>query len=438
MLNQQLKYLQNLERFEQIKPGLTNMHKLLTALGNPHTSFPSIHIAGTNGKGSTAIFINGILNQTKLKVGLYTSPHLRSFNERVVINNQPITNSALTSLIDRVKKAAAKANISPTFFEFTTAIAFLHFSQSRVDIAIIEVGMGGKLDATNVINPILTIITNIDLDHTQWLGQTKAAIAARKAGIIKPHTPLITAETDTKLLAYLARTCQSKHAPIYPLHQHLITSNTDKSLTKQDFSTTGLINDAFSISLLGDHQITNAATALLAINYLNQKHPQTYHVTPTQIKRGLSSAQWDGRCHIVSRHPFTLLDGAHNDASLNALSTTLDSYPFPKPDVLVLGLKQDKDPSILIDKIIPRFRHVIITEANYQPMASNKLATLLTTSAPHTKLDVIPHLKQAITTGQKSLRPNSMLLITGSLYLVGDALSILHQRKTPLNRGDQI
>ena len=354
---------------------------------------------------------------------------MRQFNERIIVSNKQIQSSKLSYYISQVKKAAAAAHVSPTYFEFTTAIAFLHFAHQDIDLAVIEVGMGGKLDATNTINPILTIITNIDLDHTKWLGSTKKDIASRKAGIIKPHTPLVTAETDSEILSFFKKTCVSKQAPCHQLQKEIAAKNTTKSLTKQTFTTTGIISNTFTITLLGDHQIENAATALYAMHLLQQAHPQLIKLTQSQIKQGLATTKWEGRSDIFSHNPFIMLDGAHNEAGLTALSKTLDSYPFPQPEVLIIGLKNDKNPKPLFNKIIPRFRHIIITESNHQPFPANKLADYIKTNFPDPKhqVKIVPDPKQAIITGKKFLQPKKMLLITGSLYLIGDCLSILRQ-----------
>lgn len=428
MIKTQLNYLHKLERFKKIKPGLATMWSLMKALGNPQDTFPSIHIAGTNGKGSTAAFLSSILNQTSLKVGLYTSPHLHRFNERIVINNQPVSDNHLSNLINQVRKAAATARVTPTYFEFTTAIAFLYLARQKVDIAIIEVGMGGDLDATNVITPILSIITNISLDHTQWLGQTKLSIAKRKAGIIKNKIPLITAEENPDIIAYLKNECAQKKALIHILQKMIITTPAKHTLSDQTFSTNGVINDTFTIPLLGQHQITNASTALLATQVFKKTQPRLNKIISTQIsthkiKKGLSSVQWSGRFDIVSKQPFILIDGAHNEQSVFALASVLDSYHLPHPDILVLGIKDDKDPKPFLDNIVPRFRKIIVTEAKHHPTPAKKLAKQISES--NTQVSATTNLAQAIDQAKKDLKPNTMLLITGSLYLAGDALSII-------------
>jgi len=445
-LKTELQYIQDLEKFEEIKPGLQTMQTLMAALGNPHHTFESIHIAGTNGKGSTATFLSSVLNQTNQRIGLYTSPHLTEFNERVKVQSENIDNLDLINLINQVRTVSEQEQIKPTYFEFTTALAFLHFSQLKVDLAIIEVGMGGLLDATNVITPLLSIITNIGHDHTNWLGATKKNIAQRKAGIIKPGIPVVTAETDPAILKYFNRRCHELNAPLHIVQQHLATGITDQSLTQQTVKI--LLNnnkqtlpDTITIKLLGQHQVTNAATALTAIDVLKTSNKA---LSKSAIQRGFKQASWPGRLEIISHQPFTLIDGAHNPEGIEALAKFLDDYQrkLPTPDVLVLGAKLDKDITPYLEHLVPRFRHIICTESNYQPMPAHQLAKKLSanklpaTSYPAsggtppagggslpTSIQIEPNLTKALKLAQQQLKPDHLLLITGSLYLVGDVLS---------------
>lgn len=463
-----LRYLNQLQRFEEIKPGLAVMRTLLNELGNPHEQFSSIHIAGTNGKGSVAAMLTSMLQHSPAPrrlgsnrllpapshhhphIGRYTSPHLERFNERVSINNQPISEGELNRLIADVRAAAQRTRLSPTFFEFTTAVAFLYFAREQVDLAVIEVGMGGRLDATNVITPLASIITNIGLDHTQWLGVNRRAIAQEKAGIIKPNVPLITAERDPAILAILASLCRQRRAPFYPVHRHLRARRLQRNLSEQTFAVTGAVKGTFALPLLGRHQIDNALTALLTAITLSR-----FPATAAAIQPAFSAVRWPGRLQIVTRDPFILLDGAHNPPAANALARFLDDEPLlPSPDVLVLGSKNDKDVSALLKHIVPRFRRVIISQATYQPMPAEVLANYIQTASaglPATRLrsskskaspqrsegwvTAEPSLPRALTQARRELCPGSMLLITGSLYLVGDALAHLAPaRAFPINK----
>ena len=310
-LDQQLARLTGLRRFDTIKPGLETTTRLLAALGNPHQQFQSVHIAGTNGKGSTATFLGSILQQTgslpptshsrQPKTGLYTSPYVHNFNERMQVNSIPVTDLELAELITQTQKAAAQHQLDPTFFEFATAVAFLHFANQDVDTAVVEVGMGGALDATNVITPAISIITNIGLDHTEWLGTTNEKIAEQKAGIIKEGVPVVTAETDPDILEYFAKVCRQKNAALYAVNDHLVATVTKRLLTSQTFTTRGVINDTFTIPLLGEHQVTNALTALLAWHVISP--------LPSlgAVHDGLAKAFIPGRLEIVSKNTFILV-----------------------------------------------------------------------------------------------------------------------------------
>ncbi len=483
-LSSQLDYLAQLARFSPIKPGLANMRKLLTALNNPHQQFPSIHIAGTNGKSSTAAIIANVLKEADYQTGLYTSPHLIRFNERIQINNQPLTNSHLARHIAGIRQTAASIHLQPTFFEFTTALAFDYFARRQIDLAIIEVGMGGDLDATNVITPLLSIITNIGIDHQAWLGRTKAAIAKHKAGIIKPGIPLITAETDPHILDLLHHACRRQSSEFISVHHQLRAKTLNTSLSGQTFSvqtinhpqnsppptpnhpiqtpdvekqstghlppiltpgvkmtSTELLNAKFSLSLLGHHQINNALTALLALQFL-QPTLHTRCVKLVHIKTGLATVKWSGRLDMVSHNPFILLDGAHNSAGLQALINYLTQKDIPAPHSLIIGTKQDKQMDTEIIQLTELFPYVIVSQAKHQPTPADQLIRHIQPGAgyPNQKMSntlsditAIPDLKQAIKLSLQHLPVNRTLLITGSLYLVGDALSVLNRKKPSLN-----
>lgn len=415
-LDQQLAYLHNLRRFEVVKPGLGTMVNLLAALDNPHHKFPSIHIAGTNGKGSTAAFIHNILTQSSLNtIGLYTSPYLRQFNERIRINDRHILDEELISLISRTRSKAIQHGLEPSYFEFMTAFAFLHFAEAKVDLAVIEAGMGGLLDATNVLTPQASVITNVGHDHQQWLGQSKREIAIRKAGIIKAGVPVITAETDDAIISIFEKICRQKNTQLYQVDQLLSPKIIKQSLSAQTFSTSGVINDTFSIPLLGAHQVTNACTALTTLHTLNQLSPMA------ALKQGLKETEWDGRLQIVSKKPFILIDGAHNPEGIAALLDFLESTPsLPPLDTLILGLKENKDPIPMTKQLVKLFRRVIVTESRYLPMPASYLAQQI--SAHHPNVQSIPNLRDALAEAKAHLTPNTMLLITGSLYLIGDTL----------------
>ncbi len=420
-LNTELEYLYGLERFG-IKLGLAVMQQLLAALGNPHQAFKSVHITGTNGKGSTASFIEHVLRETGCNVGVYTSPHLYRFNERVRINGQAIADTQLLEHIATVRQAAQHCEVQPTFFEFTTAIAFLEFARQRVDMAVVEVGMGGELDATNVITPEVAVITNIGLDHTPMLGTTKAEIAVNKAGIIKAGCEAVTAEVDTAILAIIEQACAAKGVMLGAVDRELTVRDRQQTLAGQTFVVDGSYTGTLQIALLGKHQIRNACTALLALLRLRQRG---WQIPSTAIERGLATATWPGRLDIVSRQPFILVDGAHNNDGVESLKVFLDEMKdvLPPLGVLVVAVKQGKNLKELRDTIAARFTHVIATQGNYEPMLAEELAKQL--QVGEQQIEAIPDVTQAIARA-KAVQPNgSMMLVTGSLYMVGDALAVL-------------
>ena len=405
-----------------IKPGLDVITSILTELDHPEDKFRSVHITGTNGKGSTAVLLESALRAGGLKTALYTSPHIYRFNERVKVAGQEISDQNLLRLIAQVKTAAAQAQVQPTFFEFTTAVAFTFFAQQQVELAVIEVGMGGLLDATNVIKPEVSVITNVGLDHTAILGETTRDIAQRKAGIIKERTPLVTAETDPTILQLFERAASAKHATVYQVAEQLATEMIDQSWASQSFATTGVISDGFTIRLLGQHQVDNAATALLTLHLLRQ---QGIVVSRSAIKHGLLEAQWEGRLDLVSRQPFVLVDGAHNPDGIKALEKAITS--MPRHDVLITGVKVEHDPTELSRRLAPLFDHVITTEGVYQPMPAQKLAQTLSQS--HPSVEAIAKPRQATQQGLKLIGSAGAMLIAGSLYMIPEALAYLRQRE---------
>ena len=291
-MQETLDYLYGLERFG-IKLGLEVVTELLELLGNPQDQLKSIHIAGTNGKGSTANFIYSVLKEAGYKVGLYTSPHLIKFNERIKINDVEISDNELVELTELIKKK--KKNLQPTFFEFTTALAFLYFAQQKCDYVVIETGMGGRLDATNVLNPLVSVITNVSLDHTKYLGEDKLQIAGEKAAIIKENGIVVTGEKDGNVLELFLKVCLEKNAELVILKE--------EEINKSDLK----------ITMLGKHQLRNAALAKKAIELSQIK------ITPNAMEQWLMKAKWPGRLQMVCDKPLVILDGAHNVVGMEKL-----------------------------------------------------------------------------------------------------------------------
>ena len=342
-----------------IKVGLDHTIQLLNRCGNPHNKLKTIHIAGTNGKGSTAAILQSILRTAGLKVGLYTSPHLVSFNERIRVNGSPISNDFI---IDFMKKFNDDINeIESTFFETTTVLSLCYFYFKKVDVAIIETGLGGRLDSTNVLNPNLSIITSIDIDHQNILGNTIEEIANEKAGIIKKNTPLITFKQPKKILDILRKRAKRLNTKIKIVvdPQKIVVDN---------FSTKFVINNKkFSIPLIGEHQAYNAALAIHSSNIF--MGPLSYQM----IKDGIKNTVWPGRFQLLNKKLKIFYDVAHNSAGINTIRSTLNSLNALEKIGLII-LKEDKDVDQISNSLKGLFDELIIsTVPNAQLMSIDEL-----------------------------------------------------------------
>ena len=342
-----------------IKVGLDHTIQLLNRCGNPHNKLKTIHIAGTNGKGSTAAILQSILRTAGLKVGLYTSPHLVSFNERIRVNGSPISNDFI---IDFMKKFNDDINeIESTFFETTTVLSLCYFYFKKVDVAIIETGLGGRLDSTNVLNPNLSIITSIDIDHQNILGNTIEEIANEKAGIIKKNTPLITFKQPKKILDILRNRAKTLNAKI-----EIVVD--PQKIVVDNFSTKFVINNkTFSTPLIGEHQAYNAALAIRSSNIF--MGPLSYQM----IKDGVKNTVWPGRFQLLNNKLKIFYDVAHNSAGINTIRSTLNSLNALEKIGLII-LKEDKDVDQISNSLKGLFDELIIsTVPNAQLMSIDEL-----------------------------------------------------------------
>jgi len=404
-----LAYLFGLERFG-IKMGLDVIKDVMARMDNPQEKFKSVQITGTTGKGSTAAFLASILQEAGYKVGMYTSPHLKKFNERIQINGVAVTDDEIISLTKRVKENVE--GIDVTFFEFTTAMAFSHFAQHKVDIAIVEVGLGGRLDSTSILKPDVSIITNVSLDHTHLLGETTLEIAKDKAAIIGLNAITITAEKHSEIVDHFKKVCSERKSELLQVHTALEIKEISSSLHTQTFSTTGLVNGTFKTRMLGRHQIENACTALLAAYVLK--------ISDEVMVKGIAKTYWPGRLDLISEDPFIMVDGAHNVAGVEAIYDFVAS--LPKRKVLLLGIAQDKDIPAIVKTIVPLFEEVIISQGNYKPAETAIIASEVRKYTD--KVEEIPSLKEAVKVAKERAGSDG-LFITGSLYMVGDAMKSL-------------
>lgn len=368
--------------------------------------------------------VASVLREGEYKVGLYTSPHLVRFNERIQINGQEISNTQLVGLIEEVRAAAKKHDIHPTFFEFTTALAFLYFAREKVDIAVVEVGLGGDLDATNVIESEVAVITNIGYDHTEVLGNDKQEIASHKAGIIKKNGVVVTGEEDRKLIAYFGKVAVGREARLVRAQETVKVRRLRASLDGQEFEASGSVSGRFTLPLLGEHQLQNAAIALTVLHELNSRG---FSIDVAAMQKGLEATQWPGRLQVLSREPLIIVDGAHNEEGSQALLRFLEKdSPAAYSKVLVLAMKGDKHMPTMLEKIVPRFEKVIATEGSYEPMTASVLARLV--SNYHHSVTAIPRSALAVTAASAGLQKNDFMLITGSLYMIGEAMGALKEK----------
>jgi dihydrofolate synthase / folylpolyglutamate synthase len=415
-----LNYLYALQKFG-IKFGLSKTSNILECLGNPHRGRKYIHIAGTNGKGSVAAFLCSMLGEAGYKVGLYTSPHLVRFTERFRINNSEIERGEVVRLVGDIRKVTSPQE-PPTFFEFTTAMALLYFARQETDIDIMEVGMGGRLDATNVIEPLVSVITNISREHTFFLGRHLGAIASEKAGIIKEHVPVVSGARQRVVREVIESACRDKNARLIRVGLDARYRCTAKGL---NYYGPGHRYRNLQLGLKGSFQPRNAATALSALEMLE---PSGFAAQEAQVKKGLRNTTWAGRMHLLSSEPFVILDGAHNPAAMAQLAGTLKKSPPGSRLFIVLGILEDKDVEKMIRAVVPLAYHAWYSRPAYGRAApAERLAAAAEgLGRPGT---VEPDLKKAIDGALAAAGPGDAVLICGSLYTVGEALSHLDPGK---------
>jgi len=400
-----------------IKPGLGVEKRLLERIGNPQNSFAVIHIAGTNGKGSTAAMIESALRNVGIKTGLYTSPHLVKFNERIKCSGVQISDIELCNLIENLEKADEE---TATFFEFTTAIAFKFFEQKGVQIAIVETGLGGRLDATNVVNPILSIITNISLDHSEYLGNTIADIASEKAGIIKHKIPVILAKMPDEAANKIKELAKEKNATVISAEE-----NVSISVSKRTISTIKLSveteNAAYGQILLpfgADYQIDNLASVLTAIEYVFNS--LDIELPVKKIKEGIEKTQWPGRFQLIDDKSKIIFDGAHNEEAAVQLVKTLDGLRTGKGVIYIVGMCKDKDNYNFLRQLKNSAKTILLVELNNPRSATRESLENICRSL-NIKCDKAT-IEEAIDNAKKIADDDNVICITGSLFLAQEFL----------------
>ena len=416
-----LKELYALERFG-IKLGLDVIRDLLARLGNPQEAFPAIHVTGTNGKGSVCAFLASILRASGHRVGLYTSPHLVRFTERIRVDGEMIRDEDVARLYGEVKPHAAKMAASsetnqPTFFETTTAMAFRYFAEQRVDLAVVEVGMGGRMDATNVVRPDACAITRIGLDHTENLGRTVERIAKEKSGILKPGVPAVT--VDQPALKVIAAKAAELGCPLTVVGRDVRYSRLGFDLDGQDV----LFEDGLSLTtripLLGTFQPENAAVAFATALAVREK----WRLTEAAIEKGLSAARWRGRLQVVRRDPTVIVDGAHNAPAAAALAESLQELFPGRKLTFVVGVLNDKDLAAIADSLGPLAAKVVATRAK-TPRAFEP-GEIRRAFEGHAPVDIVPELREAVAKAIGSAAKEDVIVVAGSIYVAGESLEIL-------------
>lgn len=416
---QAIEYIHSLLKFG-IKPGLERIAALCEALGNPQDKLKFVHVAGTNGKGSTSTMIANILIQSGFSVGLYTSPYVTDFRERIMFNGSMIEKDDLAFCVEKVKSAADSLNgIEITEFEFLTAVAFVYYEIKKCDFVVLEVGLGGRFDATNVIKaPLVSVITAISLDHTAILGDTVEQIAFEKCGIIKEKGLAVTyIRQDEKALRVIADTCKSKNVPLIKPDESLLKifgETLEGTYAEYD-------SVSFLLSLAGKHMVYNACSAIEAINALKNCG---IAISKNAVKKGIESSVMPARCELISKDPIIILDGGHNEDCANALSAFIEKHLQNKKIVMLSSMMADKDYEAYLS-IVARFAEKFIaTKADVpRALASAELAGCAAKFCPETEW--IENPGDAAEYARKYVDENTALVVCGSFYLAGEVRDLL-------------
>jgi dihydrofolate synthase/folylpolyglutamate synthase len=402
----------------------SRIEALLEKLGQPHLAAESVHIAGTKGKGSTAAMIASILTASGYKTGLYTSPHLHSFTERIRIDDRHISEAGLAALVQRLKPDFDAFNQlgihgELTTFEILTALAFVYFQAQKVDFQVLETGLGGRLDATNVVRPRVCAITSISLDHTEVLGNTLARIAAEKAGIIKPGCTVVSAPQVPEVRGVMSSVCRERGARLIEVGQDLVWRLTERSDFSQSFEVTAFHGSYdLAIPLLGEHQVDNAAVACGVAETLAGLGVR---ISASSIATGLSQVSWPGRLQVLQRNPVLVVDGAHNlDSAMNLVKALPQYFRFDDV-ILVFGTSREKDISGMVDALLPISRKVIVTQSR-NPRAADASALAAAFCKRGVKAREVQPVGSAVSLALRGAGPADLVCVAGSLFVVAEAI----------------
>ncbi|MGE5627137.1 MAG: bifunctional folylpolyglutamate synthase/dihydrofolate synthase [Solirubrobacterales bacterium] len=420
-------YIDNTAKFGS-NLGLTRTEKILELIGNPHLGLRCIHIAGTNGKGSTSAMMNSILINSGYRVGMYTSPFLEEFEERIQINNENIPKEDLAEVVTEVSKAVTKVIElgfdHPTEFEIITCAMFLYFKLKEVDYAVVEVGLGGRLDSTNVIKPILSIITSISMDHTNILGDTLSVIAYEKAGIIKPGVPVICAMQEKEAQEVIALRCRELNCELIMVGQSAEFIEMEQNLQLVKLKT-DKTTYSFKLSLLGKHQLLNCANAVAAsekLMYLGLK------ISVKNIEDAMGNVRWIGRLEILKKEPLVVIDGAHNIEGITLLKESINTYFKFRKIILIIGILKDKQVEDMVSIITPMAERVItVTPNSFRAEDSKELSEII--EKYNNKTEACRDYRDAYNKALEYSDKEDMILVCGSLYMIGDMRKVIRKNR---------
>ncbi|MDP4161201.1 MAG: folylpolyglutamate synthase/dihydrofolate synthase family protein [Bacillota bacterium] len=424
-----LQYLVNLTTFG-MNFGLERIQELLRRLGNPEKDLRVIHVGGTNGKGSTTVMIARILREAGYRVGVFTSPHLHDYRERMTINGQMIPKERVIEEIAQVRphlEAMIAAGFEhPTEFEVSTSMAFQYFKEENVDFALIEVGLGGAIDSTNVVSPLISVITNVAMDHMDYLGPDVVSIARVKAGIIKPNSIVVTASDNPDVVQVLREQAKANGVPLWLVGEDVRWESKWSGELEQEFDLIGLHGTYLKLRthLIGYHQIRNAATAVTVCELLQSEYDT--NISREAIYAGLREVAWPGRLELLSLNPKILLDGAHNVDGAESLVKAIPLYSR-KRLILCLGMLADKEREKVINMLVPLADEIIITRPN-SPRAGDWKALGTLAEGHGRPVTCIEDPKEAVIFALGRLEENDMLCVTGSIYMLSDARQALLDR----------
>ena len=424
-----MKYITEIGNFGS-SYGLERTYRLLELLGNPQESLKLIHIAGTNGKGSTTAMITKILCEAGFKVGMYTSPFIEEFEERIQINGVNIPKEKLAELVEELKivvdKVIEEGYDHPTEFEIITVLMLLYFKKECVDFAIVEVGLGGRLDSTNVINPLISVITSISFDHTNILGNTLTEIAGEKAGVIKKDTPTVIFPQVKEVYDVILEKCKKENSKLYVVDKNdIVLKSINKS--KTPYQTVEIIKDnsyQINLPLLGKHQVLNLGVALKVIEVLNSSN--IVSIDEEVIKSAIANVKWMGRLEVLKSNPTIVIDGAHNIQGIKVLTENIQKYFEYKDLYLILGILADKDVKEMVNTIVPIAKKVyaVTPHSDRAELAKDLKEEVVKVNK---NCEYYNEYNEALNTVMKEAKEDDLILASGSLYMIGDMRKLIRK-----------